>query len=65
MLLGLGVERLDLLSNNPDKSAQLEAAGIRVERHVPTGLHVSSVNGRYLATKARRGQHWLGLATSP
>ncbi len=54
MLLGLGVERLDLLSNNPDKSAQLEAAGIRVERCVPTGLHVSSVNGRYLATKARR-----------
>jgi GTP cyclohydrolase II len=54
MLLGLGVERIDLLSNNPDKSAQLEAAGIRVERCVPTGLHVSSVNGRYLATKARR-----------
>jgi len=54
MLLGLGVERLDLLSNNPDKSTQLEAAGIRVERCVPTGLHVSSVNGRYLATKARR-----------
>ena len=64
MLLGLGVERLDLLSNNPDKSAQLEAAGIRVERRVPTGLHVSSVNGRYLATKAGRGQHRLGLAAS-
>ena len=60
MLLGLGVERLDLLSNNPDKSAQLEAGGIRVERRVPTGLHVSSVNGRYLATKAGRGQHRLG-----
>ena len=64
MLLGLGVERLDLLSNNPDKSAQLEAAGVRVERRVPTGLHVSSVNGRYLATKARRGQHRLGLAAT-
>ena len=64
MLLGLGVERLDLLSNNPDKAAQLEAAGIHVETRVPTALHVSSVNGRYLATKAARGRHRLGLARS-
>ena len=64
MLLGLGVERLDLLSNNPDKAAQLEAAGIHVESRVPTALHVSSVNGRYLATKAARGRHRLGLARS-
>jgi GTP cyclohydrolase II len=64
MLLGLGVERLDLLSNNPDKAAQLEGAGIQVGSRVPTGLHVSSVNGRYLATKAVRGRHGLGLAES-
>ena len=64
MLLGLGVERLDLLSNNPDKAAQLEAAGIHVETRVPTALHVSSVNGRYLATKAARGRHRLGLVRS-
>jgi GTP cyclohydrolase II len=64
MLLGLGVKRLDLLSNNPDKAAQLEAAGIHVETRVPTALHVSSVNGRYLATKAARGRHRLGLARS-
>lgn len=61
MLLGLGIERLDLLSNNPDKAAQLEAAGIRVARRVPTGLHMSSVNGRYLAAKAGRGRHRLSL----
>ena len=64
MLLGLGVERLDLLSNNPDKAAQLEAAGIHVESRVPTALHVSAVNGRYLATKAARGRHTICLATS-
>jgi GTP cyclohydrolase II len=64
MLLGLEVERLDLLSNNPDKAAQLEAAGIHVQTRVPTALHVSSVNGRYLATKAARGRHRLGLARS-
>lgn len=61
MLLGLGVDRLDLLSNNPDKAAQLCAAGIRVDRRVPTGLHLSSVNGGYLATKAGRGGHLLCL----
>jgi GTP cyclohydrolase II len=61
ILLGLGVDRVELLSNNPDKAAQLEAAGIQVDRRVPTRLHVSSVNGRYLAAKASRGRHQLGL----
>ena len=55
MLLGLGVERVDLLTNNPDKAAQLRAAGIGVERCLPTGLHLSPANGRYLAAKAWRG----------
>jgi GTP cyclohydrolase II len=59
MLRALGVERLDLLSNNPDKGAQLEAAGIVVGRRVRTGVHLSSVNGGYLASKAARGQHTL------
>lgn len=55
MLLALGVDRLDLLSNNPDKAAQLEAAGVQVHRRIPTGVHQSPVNGRYLAAKVRRG----------
>jgi GTP cyclohydrolase II len=60
MLEVLGVDRLDLLSNNPDKAAQLEAAGLRVERRVRTGLHLSPVNHGYLATKAAGG-HVLQL----
>ena len=60
MLEALGVDRLDLLSNNPDKAAQLEAAGLRVERRVRTGLHLSPVNHDYLATKAAGG-HVLQL----
>lgn len=64
MLQALGVDRLDLLSNNPDKAAQLEAGGIRLEEEVRTGLHLSSVNGGYLATKAGRGQHRLFLPSS-
>ena len=64
MLLGLGVEELDLLSNNPDKAAQLEAAGIWVNRRVPTAVHLSSDNGRYLAAKAWQGHDLLGLEAS-
>ena len=55
MLEALDVDRLDLLSNNPDKAAQLETAGLRVERRVRTGLHLSPVNHGYLATKAAGG----------
>ena len=61
MLLALGVDQLDLLSNNPDKLAQLRVAGIRVNTMVPTGVHQSPANGRYLAAKAWQG-HSLGLA---
>ena len=63
MLEALGVDRLDLLSNNPDKAAQLEAAGLRVERRVRTGLHVGPDNRGYLATKAAGGHvlHLPGL----
>ncbi|HYO40653.1 MAG TPA: GTP cyclohydrolase II [Nocardioidaceae bacterium] len=54
MLRAVGVDRIDLLTNNPDKVAQLEQAGIQVDRRLPTGRHVSPVNGRYLAAKALR-----------
>jgi GTP cyclohydrolase II len=59
-LQALGLDRLDLLSNNPDKAAQLETAGLQVDRRVRTGLHLSPVNHGYLATKAARG-HVLQL----
>jgi GTP cyclohydrolase II len=62
MLLALGVNQLDLLTNNPDKAAQLQGAGIRVHSQVPTGVHLSPNNGRYLAAKAWQGRHSLGMA---
>jgi GTP cyclohydrolase II len=55
MLLALGINHIDLLTNNPDKATQLQSAGIRVNSQVPTRLHLSSGNGRYLAAKAWRG----------
>jgi GTP cyclohydrolase II len=59
MLLALDIERIALLSNNPDKAEQLDRLGVTVAEHVPTGVHVSPANAGYLAAKARRGAHTL------
>jgi GTP cyclohydrolase II len=61
MLHALGATRIGLLSNNPDKGAQLARLGITIARHVPTALHITGANAVYLASKARRGGHELLL----
>jgi GTP cyclohydrolase II len=57
MLRALGVDRVRLLTNNPNKVAALEAAGIavaeRVAHHMPANLH----NADYLATKRKKSGH--------
>jgi len=59
MLHALGADRIALLSNNPDKGAQLARLGITIASKVPTALHLTGANATYLATKARRGGHDL------
>ncbi len=59
MLHALGVRAVSLLSNNPDKAAQLGRLGVTVVAQVPTGVHLSPANAAYLATKARHGNHGL------
>jgi GTP cyclohydrolase II len=61
MLHALGVDRVDLLSNNPDKAAQLEAAGVQVRATVATGVHVTAANARYLEAKRDHTGHTLDL----
>ena len=61
MLHALGVSRVALLSNNPDKARQLRSCGVTVVELVATGVHVSAANLRYLETKARRGRHTFDL----
>jgi GTP cyclohydrolase II len=61
MLHALGVSRIALLSNNPDKARQLRRCGITVVEQLPTGVHVSAANHHYLETKARRGRHTIEL----
>jgi GTP cyclohydrolase II len=64
MLAALGADRVALLSNNPDKAAQLRRLGVTVTEQVPTGVHLSAANVRYLTTKARRSAHTIDLPRS-
>ena len=61
MLHALGASRIALLSNNPDKCAQLARLGITIAKQVPTALHLNETNAAYLTAKARRGGHDLLL----
>jgi GTP cyclohydrolase II len=57
MLKALGIDRVRLLTNNPNKLAGLEAAGVeiveRVAHHMPANPH----NADYLATKRKKSGH--------
>jgi GTP cyclohydrolase II len=64
MLHALSADRIVLLSNNPDKGAQLARLGITIASQVPTALHLTGANAAYLATKAQRGGHDL-LSRAP
>jgi GTP cyclohydrolase II len=59
MLRALGVSTLALLSNNPDKAAQLERLGVTVAARVATAVHLSDANASYLSAKARNGHQGL------
>jgi GTP cyclohydrolase II len=61
MLHSLGSPTVRLLTNNLDKARQLTRYGVTVLERVPTRLHLSAANARYLAAKARRGAHALDL----
>ncbi|MBT2550958.1 GTP cyclohydrolase II RibA [Arthrobacter sp. ISL-65] len=62
MLGALGATSIRLLSNNPDKAAQLTALGIDVAEQVPTGVYLSPANHGYLAAKRDRTAHTLELS---
>ena len=58
-LKALGVRKLRLLSNNPDKVEQLESAGLRVVERVPCRPRTSRHSKFYLRTKKDKMGHLL------
>ncbi len=61
MLNALGIGQIDLLTNNPNKSAQLLGLGIRLRRTVPTGVHVNPSNYHYLSAKVSQTHHTIEI----
>jgi GTP cyclohydrolase II len=61
MLLALGVARLDLITGNQQKVADLNDAGVVVRSVLPTGLHQTAENIRYLDAKRARGFRFARL----
>jgi len=59
MLRAVGIGRVRLLTNNPDKLAGLAACGIEVEGREAHQFDPNGVNDAYLETKARRFGHLL------
>jgi GTP cyclohydrolase II len=62
MLKALKISRIKLLSNNPDKVAQLRSGGIEVLDEVSTGVFLKPTNRSYLEAKVRVTHHRIGLA---
>ena len=58
-LKALGVRSVRLLSNNPDKVAQLVAAGIKVVERVPCQPRMTKLTRGYLTTKKSKMGHLL------
>ncbi len=59
ILRDLGLTSVRLLTNNPDKTAALEAYGVKVAERRPIRIAPTPENIRYLQTKAERMGHDL------
>jgi GTP cyclohydrolase II len=60
MLHVLGIKRVRLLTNNPNKLASLAACGVEIVGREAHSFPPNGVNDQYLATKAERFGHLLG-----
>lgn len=61
MLYALGVNKINLLSNNPDKADQLRQFGIDVHLMVSTSVFSNPHNKFYLKAKVLRAGHKINL----
>lgn len=61
MLQALGIRRLRLITNNPQKATQLASAGLDVLSVVPTDTFRTAHNRRYLEAKRSIANHKLDV----
>jgi GTP cyclohydrolase II len=65
MLASLRIQSIRLMTNNPDKIAQLEKLGVKVSGRIPHVLPANPYNRFYLETKAAKSGHWIDLSGKP
>jgi len=61
MLKALGIEEIDLLTNNPEKVETIEEKGVKVRERRSTGVFYTRHNGHYLRAKANVANHKIDL----
>ena len=65
MLFSLGVESIQLMTNNPKKIEQLNQYGVSVTGRLPHVIPPNAYNRFYLETKASRSGHWIDFQGKP
>ncbi|MEJ2538485.1 MAG: glucans biosynthesis glucosyltransferase MdoH [Gemmatimonadota bacterium] len=60
ILRRIGVRRIELLTNNPEKMRAMEEAGIQVAVRRPLHGTLNRHNLPYVRAKVKRAGHWLG-----
>lgn len=61
ILQDLGVKKLKLLTNNPDKAYQLEDYGMKIVERIPIEIKANKYDEKYLKTKKEKMGHILDL----
>lgn len=59
ILKDLGLHKIRIMSNNPDKIAALEESGMEIVERVPLQVHSSKQSEEYLKTKKEKMGHLL------
>ncbi|HSG46734.1 MAG TPA: GTP cyclohydrolase II, partial [Longimicrobiales bacterium] len=60
MLRQLGIRRVQLLTNNPEKLKAVELGGVQVVERMPLHGTLNRYNLPYVKAKVQRAGHWLG-----
>ncbi len=61
MLKAMGVQKINLLSNNPKKASQLQDYGIEIQEKISTGVFIKEGNLHYLRAKVEHTNHSIKL----
>lgn len=65
ILRDLGVQSLQLMTNNPDKVTSLQQAGLVITQRIPLLIQPNQDNVQYLLTKRDKLGHFIAEETGP